>query len=139
MYSAEVLSQLRSLNHLQQEIRSLPVDSAEAGLLQKQIGDLRARLPNSILSYHDRLAARGRMSVTKVSGESCGACHLKLPRSLSCELAMPGRFGVCTNCGVFLWAGERPVEIIPAPAPKPVQKRGRKPAAKRVAAQEISA
>lgn len=126
MYSAEVLSQLRSLNYLGQEIRSLPPESPGATLLRKQIEDLRARLPNSILSYHDRLAARSQASVAKVSGESCGACHLKLPRGLFCELAIPGRFGVCTNCGVFLWAGELPVE----PAPAPIRKLARKPAAK---------
>lgn len=122
MYSAEVLSQLRSLNHLNEEIRSLPQPSPEATLLQKQIEGLRARLPNSILGYHDRLAARGRASVAKVTGESCSACHLKLPRGLFCELAVPGRFGVCTNCGVFLWTGEKPAEPDPAPIHKPVRK-----------------
>lgn len=128
MYSAEVLSQLRSLNHLAGEIQSLPLESAEAKLLKKQIEDLRARLPNSILGYHDRLAARGRASVAKVNGESCSACHLKLPRGLACELMVPGRFGVCTNCGVFLWAAEKPAEAAEAPAPeaKPARKRATK-------------
>ena len=129
MYSAEVLSQLRSLNHLGREIRTLPPESPEAALLQEQIGALRARLPNSILSYHDRLASRGQVSVAKVSGESCGACHLKLPRGLFCELALPGRFGVCTNCGVFLWADEQPAE----PALPPIQKPARKTTDKRSA------
>jgi ferredoxin len=132
MYSAEVLSQLRSLNYLGSEIRSLPPESPGATLLRKQMEDLRARLPNSILSYHDRLAARGQASVAKVSGESCSACHLKLPRGLFCELAIPGRFGVCTNCGVFLWAGEQPVEPVPAP----VQKRARKLAAKKTVSRQ---
>jgi predicted nucleic acid-binding Zn-ribbon protein len=122
MYSAEVLSQLRSLNHLSHEILSLPQESPEAVLLQKQIGALRARLPNSILSYHDRLAARGQASVAKVNGESCSACHLKLPRGLFCELAVPGRFGVCTNCGVFLWMGEKPAEPVPVPVRKPARR-----------------
>lgn len=133
MYSAEVLSQLRSLNHLGQEIRTLPPESPEAVLLQKQIGALRARLPNSILSYHDRLASRGQTSVAKVSGESCSACHLKLPRGLFCELAMPGRFGVCTNCGVFLWAGEQPAETALAPIQKPARKTASKRSANRAA------
>lgn len=127
MYSAEVLSQLRSLNHLGQEIRRLPPESPEAMMLRKQISDLRARLPNSILGYHDRLAARGQTSVAKVSGESCGACHLRLPRGLFCELSIPGRFGVCTNCGIFLWAGENLAE----PDPIPVGKLKRKAAVKR--------
>ncbi|MBS0663664.1 MAG: hypothetical protein JSR48_10410 [Verrucomicrobia bacterium] len=114
MYSAEVLSQLRSLNHLTQEVASLPRESREAVLLLAQIESLRARLPNSILSYHDRLAARGRPSAIKVEGTTCRACHLRLPRGLLGELAVPGRFGVCPNCGVFLWLGEKPAGAAPA-------------------------
>jgi predicted nucleic acid-binding Zn-ribbon protein len=126
MYSAEVLSQLRSLNHLSQEIRRLPRESPEAVLLQTQIGALRARLPNSILSYHDRLAARGQDSAIKVNGESCSVCHLKLPRGLLGELAVPGRFGVCPNCGVFLWMGEKSAEPVPALVRKPVRRSAAK-------------
>ncbi|MFA6287795.1 MAG: hypothetical protein WC661_10470 [Opitutaceae bacterium] len=119
MYSAEVLSQLRSLNHLNQEIRSMPRENPESILLKKQIEGLRARLPNSILDYHDRFAARGLPSAVKVNGESCSACHLKLPRGLCGELAAPGRFGVCPHCGVFLWADVQPVAT-------PVQKPARR-------------
>lgn len=126
MYSAEVLSQLRSLNHLGEEIRSLPPESPEAVLLQKQIEALRARLPSSILSYHDRLAARNLVSTAKVNGESCSACHLKLPRGLFCDLAVPGRFGVCTNCGVFLWMAEKPAEPVLAPVRKLARRSGAK-------------
>lgn len=134
MYSAEVLSQLRSLNHHSQEMRRVPGASPEALLLQKQIDALRARLPNSILGYHDRLAARGKASAARISGESCSACHLKLPRGLFCELSVPGRFGVCPNCGVFLWvetAGERPEA---GSVPEPVAKARRRRAAAKVTA-----
>lgn len=125
MYSAEVLSQLCSLNHLSQEIRGLPKESSEASLLQKQIDALRARLPNSILGYHDRFAVRGKPSAVMVNGESCAACHLKLPRALVGELAAPGRFGVCPNCGVFVWIGEKPAAAPAAAATtaeKPVRR-----------------
>lgn len=124
MYSAEVLSQLRSLNHHSEEMRRVPGASPEALLLQKQIDALRARLPHSILTYHDRLAARGKASAAKVRGESCSACHLKLPRGLFCELSVPGRFGVCPNCGVFLWVetavASPAVEPLSEPASEPV-------------------
>jgi hypothetical protein len=107
MYSAEVLSQLRSLNWLALEFRRLPVGSLEAALVQRQMEAVRARLPNSMLGYHDRLAARGQVSAAQVTeSDNCGACHLKLPRGLIGELSLPGRFGVCPNCGVFLWSGE---------------------------------
>ena len=118
MYSAEVLSQLRSLNHLSEEVRRLPKESREAVLLQTQVGALRSRLPNSILSYHDRFAARGKPSAIRVNGASCSACHLKLPSGLIGELAVPGRFGVCPNCGVFLWMGEKSTESVPSPVRK---------------------
>jgi len=131
MYSAEVLSQLRSLNHHSQEMRRVPGNSPEARILQKQIDALRARLPNSILGYHDRLAARGKASAVRINGESCSACHLKLPRGLFCELSVPGRFGVCPNCGVFLWVetvSESP-SVDPVPAPE-IKTPRRKAAAK---------
>lgn len=126
MYSAEVLSQLRSMNHLSQEMRRVPPDSAEAILLQKQIAALRARLPNSILDYHDRFEARGKTSVTQVTGSSCGACHLKLPSGLMGELAVPGRFGVCPNCGVFLWTETKVRTTEVAPVAKAKAKAGAK-------------
>lgn len=108
MYSAEVLSQLRSLNWLTQEIRRVPTGSREGALLQSQMEAVRTRLPNSILDYHDRLAKGGRPSAAQVVGGACGGCHAKLPRNSLEELALPGRFGVCPKCGLFLWAGESP-------------------------------
>lgn len=104
MYSAEVLSQLRSLNWLAEEIRRVPAGSLECVRLQEQISAVRARLPNSILGYHDQLAARGQPSAAAVSGPGCGACHGKLPTELLAELSGPRRFGVCPHCGVFLWS-----------------------------------
>ena len=103
MYSAEVLSQLRSLNWLAQEIRRVPPGSREGTLLQTQIDAFRARLPNSILEHHDRLANGGKLSTAEVVGDRCGGCQSKLTPALLTELATPGRFGVCPKCGLFLW------------------------------------
>jgi len=125
MYSAEVLSQLRSLNWLTQEFRRVPADSPEGAHIKSQMEAVRARLPNSILSYHDRLAAGGRVSAAEVSRENCGACHLRLPRSLLAELVLPGHFSVCPNCGVFLWSGE---SSLPAGnAGHPAGRKGNRP------------
>lgn len=122
MYSAEVLSQLRTLNWMAQELRRLPSGSSEAGLMGKQIEAVRSRLPTSILNYHDSLAAKGRVSAAQVRGVGCGACHLKLPVGLVAELGTPGRFGVCPNCGVFLWKGEARLES-PRIAAKPAARK----------------
>ena len=104
MYSAEVLSQLRSLNWLTQEIRRVPVGSREAALLQTQMDAVRSRLPDSILDHHDRLAEDGKLTAAEVRGNICGACGTALPSDLIGSLGRPGRFGVCPKCGVFLWS-----------------------------------
>lgn len=103
MYSAEVLSQLRTLNWLIQEQRHLPLGSAQAILLGEQEAAIRQRLPNSILAYHDQLARTGKSSVAAVAGSLCGACCAVLPAALRSELQVPGRFRVCPKCGVFIW------------------------------------
>lgn len=116
MYSAEVLSQLRSLNWLAQEIRRVPSGSRESALLQDQLDAVRARLPDSILNHHDRLAKGGKLSAAEVTGDTCAECHSKLPQALLDELALPGRFGICPKCGLFLWEAEshtRPTELDP--------------------------
>jgi predicted nucleic acid-binding Zn-ribbon protein len=104
MYSAEVLSQLRSLNWLTQEIRRVPTDSREGALLHTQMEAIRSRLPDSILDHHDRLAGQGKLTAAEISGDKCGACGTKLSVELLGSVAQPGRFGVCPNCGVFLWS-----------------------------------
>ncbi len=106
MYSAEVLSQLRSLNWLTEEFRRVPADSAEGWHLRTQMRAVRARLPNAILTHHDRLAAEGRVSAAQVGDGNCGGCGLKLPKTLRAELAPAGCFGICPHCGVFLWSAE---------------------------------
>jgi len=113
MYSAEVLSQLRSLNWLAQEIRRVPPDSREGAHLQGQIDAVRTRLPNSILDYHDSLSRGGRTSTAQVIDGTCSGCHVRLPLALREKLTEPGRFGLCPKCGLFVWAAESN-----APAPE---------------------
>ena len=104
MYSAEVLSQLRSLNWLTHEIHRVPVDSRESAHLQNQMDAVRARLPDSILAHHDQLARCGQRSAAQVHADACGGCRSPLSPALRHELAHPGRFGLCPQCGIFLWA-----------------------------------
>lgn len=137
MFSAEVLSQLRSLNWLAQEVCRVPAGSLEGVRLQEQIATVRARLPNSILGYHDQFAARNQPSIAAVDGQHCGACRGALPAALLAELAGPRRFGVCPHCGVFLWSGDDArVPSLPASdvasAPMPISFSAARPSATKV-------
>lgn len=120
MHSAEVLSQLRTLNWLVQEARRLPAQSPERAILDAQIHALRGRLPLSMLQHHDERARRDLPSVANLVGSTCGQCHAGLPENVVLDLARPGRFAVCPSCGVFLWSGETdaatPTEAHPSPA-----------------------
>ena len=116
MYSAEVLSQLRSLNWLTLEIRRVPSSSRESAFLQSQMEAVRARLPNSILDHHDPLTKDGKLSASEVINDSCGGCRTRLPQGLLDELASPGHFGICPKCGLFLWTEE---SIVPPARKEP--------------------
>ncbi|OIR13393.1 hypothetical protein GALL_52060 [mine drainage metagenome] len=127
MYSAEVLSQLRTLNWLSQEARRLPFDSAERQILCAQIEALRARLPLSMLRHHDDRAKRNLPSIANIQESCCGYCRSELPEGTLHALIHPGRFGVCPNCGVFLWSAST-AEIVwdeefPPERPEPRKRR----------------
>jgi hypothetical protein len=109
MYSAAEMNVLRNLNWLDNEHRFLPSGSAEATLVERRQTAIRAKLPESLLSFHERLKARGKPSVVPLSGLNCSACHLKLPSGVLGELRTPGRYSVCPNCSVFVWSGDPPV------------------------------
>lgn len=105
MYSAEVLSQLRTLSWLLGEAQRLPAGNPQRLILDEQIEAVRGRLPVSILRYHDERVQKGLPSVSDLRGSTCGNCQHELqPETLS-ELTDPGRFGVCPKCGVFIWSG----------------------------------
>ena len=106
MHSAEVLSQLRTLDWLGKEAKRLPAQSPERALLDTQINALRSRLPVVILQYHDDRSQRGLPDVANLNGTTCGNCNEPLPRETVHELASSGRFVVCPKCGIFLWSGD---------------------------------
>lgn len=106
MHSADVLSQLRSLNWLSQEIRRIPADSRELALLEAQRAAVRARLPFAILDHHDQLARDAQTSLAALEHDRCGACRANLEPDVLATLRDPGRFAVCPQCRRFLWSGE---------------------------------
>ncbi len=74
--------------------------------LRKQINNLRAELPESLLRRFDHLAERGRLPIAQVSESGgCGSCHMKLPladvlRIRSSSHVLP----ICPFCGCVLYA-----------------------------------
>jgi len=126
MLSVEILGQLRALNRLAGERRRFPAHSREGCSVDTQIAAVRAGLPESILAYHDRQAARGNPSVAPVNGSNCGGCHLKLPSGVLSDMRTPGRFGVCPHCGVVLWSGDGPApERVVSPRAVPAAENSR--------------
>lgn len=119
-YSMEIMDVLRNLNWLEKERRCLTEGGTTALLVEKQMATARAELPHSVLCLHERFAARGKPSVVRLAGSSCSACHLKLPSGELGMLRVAGRYGICPNCGVFVWSGEEqagePAVVIPAKA-----------------------
>ncbi len=109
MFSAEVLSQLRTLSWLLGEAQRLPSDHPHRLVLEGQIAVVRGRLPLSILRYHDERAQKNLPSVGDLNGSTCGTCHEPLPADMIDELAHPGRFGVCPGCGVLIASGHAAV------------------------------
>jgi predicted nucleic acid-binding Zn-ribbon protein len=124
MHSTEMMNALRLLNWLDQERRGQTAGTTAATLVERQQTVTRALIPQSMLSLHDRLAARGKPSVVSLAGSSCSACHLKLPSGFLGELRRPGRYATCPTCGVFVWSGGEPVVDVTPAAKKPTRKKG---------------
>jgi len=106
MDSAEVLSQLRALNWLNKEARSLPSGSAQRRLLESQANAMHNRLPRAIAEQHDRMAQSGRKSLVAATGSYCGACGTELPPHINDELKVSGRFAVCPTCEILVCSAE---------------------------------
>jgi len=95
---------LRTLSWLLGEAQRLPAGNPQRLNLHAQIEAVRGRLPLSILRYHDERVQKNLPSVSDLKGSACGNCQQELPPETISELAIPGRFGVCPKCGVFIWS-----------------------------------
>lgn len=105
---------------------------AALGDLPEKIEAVRNLLPTSILSYHDALRARGRVSVAPVRNNVCSSCHLVVPRGTALELRRShNELTVCNNCGVFIYLPEEEQQQAAAATTKTT--RTRKKATKKVA------
>jgi predicted nucleic acid-binding Zn-ribbon protein len=116
-----IIQSLRKLDHMETQLARNPEGSSETSSLLLDIQAIREVIPTAILRHHDRMKARGKMSVAPVRGGVCDACHLKIPLGHLLKLSHPGDLSVCDNCGAFIYlAVETPA---PAAAPSVARKK----------------
>lgn len=102
-----IIPRLRQLVELERVQRQLKKNSGASGSRTAEIESLRALLPTSILSHHDALRARGKISVAPVTRGVCGACHLSIPRGHLGQLRrVADDLSVCDHCGVFIYLAD---------------------------------
>jgi hypothetical protein len=100
---------------------------AETG---KQRAELRTRIPAPILAHHDRLVARGKKGVAVIKGQTCGECHVQVPKNAVLTLMHGTDIQLCGNCGRYLCLPEHVNPAIPANPPVKTKKTKTKPAAR---------
>ena len=71
--------------------------------VQKQIEELRKKLPESLLFQFDRWIVRGRKAVAVVRNGVCCQCHIRLAVGVVGALAFGDAIERCGNCGRFLY------------------------------------
>jgi len=111
MDTIEGLKHLHSLNWLERQAALPPEGKSRLKTIQGRITQLRGVLPVALLSHHDRLAHQKRPSVVRISSQSCGGCHLRLPGGLLQELRLAGHYVLCPQCGIFVTLQASPAEV----------------------------
>ena len=121
-----IIPRLRQLAELEKVQRQLKKSSGASASRTAEIESLRALLPTSILSHHDALRGRGKISVAPVTRGICGACHLAIPRGHLNQLRrVADDLSVCDHCGVFIYLEEE-VQPPQAEFPKAVASGSKK-------------
>ncbi len=92
---------------------------------EKPRAELRAKIPAPILVHYDRLMARGKKGVAVIKGQTCGECHVQVPRNTVLILMNGTDIQLCGNCGRYLCL---PEHMNPAPPPVKTKKIKIKPA-----------
>ncbi len=73
---------------------------------EKQIADLRAKIPTQILAHYDRLVVRGKKGVAAVRNQVCTGCHVQVPRAVVLTLMHGDDIQICESCGRYLYLVE---------------------------------
>jgi predicted nucleic acid-binding Zn-ribbon protein len=79
--------------------------------MEKQVGELRARISPPVLAHYDRLLAQGKKGMAAVRNQVCTGCHIRVPRAFVLALMHGEDIQICENCGCYLYLpGEKEPE-----------------------------
>lgn len=88
---------------------------------------IRAELPRPILSHHDRIRVRGRLSCQPVRHWVCSSCHISLASGTRRQLTLLNDLTICDNCGSYVYLlpeeGGQPLDLANMPPPLPKVKK----------------
>ena len=73
---------------------------------EKQIAELRAKIPPPIHAHYARLVERGKKGVAAVRNQICTGCHVQVPRATVITLMHGDDIQLCESCGRYLYLPE---------------------------------
>ncbi len=111
------------------KLQTIELGGAPGAAPKKRAAELRAGIPAPILVHYDRLRARGKKGVAVIKGQTCGECHVQVPRNTVLILMNGTDIQLCGNCGRYLCLPEQVNPVIPAKPPVKTKKTKTKPAA----------
>lgn len=113
-----VLHWLRQLSDADAARSRLSKNAREFAEMTLEMESLRSWLPTAILQHYDQRRARGKPCVVPIINGVCACCHLKLPSGHTSDLrGTDGAFGVCDNCGAFIFQDESELQEAKAAVP----------------------
>jgi predicted nucleic acid-binding Zn-ribbon protein len=105
------------------KLQALDFDQTTQKDVDSQKVELRARIPDPILSHYDRLVTRGKKGVAVVRNQVCTGCHMRLPIGTINTLMQKQDIQLCDTCGRYLYlpdaAESQFVEHLAAAKPAP--------------------
>jgi hypothetical protein len=96
-----IIEAVIELNYLENELAGLGPRSQRREGLELSIRNQRILLPPTMMGHHDRMRARGKVSVAAVVDWVCRGCYISIPIGLRTHVAKLEDIHVCENCGSY--------------------------------------
>ena len=108
------------------ELQSLEFEETIQPNIEERIAQIRAKIPNPILSHYDRLGDQGKKGVAPLSNQTCTGCHMRVPVAVVLDLKHAEDVCLCENCGRYLYLPEICAEAVAVAPQKPAARNRRK-------------